>query len=79
MCASESCLRFGRLEVDPGSRRVRVDFEERPLTSYQLDLLLALARHPGRVLSRDQLMELVKGVDGEAFDRSIRIVACREG
>ncbi len=74
---AESSLRFGRLEIDPGSRRVRVDGAERPLTSFQLDLLLALARHPGRVLSRDQLMELVKGTDGEAFDRSIDVHVSR--
>ena len=43
------------------------------LTSYQFALLLALAEHPGRVLSREQLMDLVKGEQLEAFDRSIDV------
>ena len=43
------------------------------LTAYQFDLLLVLARHAGRVLSRDSLMELLKGEPIEAFDRSIDV------
>jgi two-component system phosphate regulon response regulator OmpR len=66
-------LRFGRLEIDPGARAVRLDGEERALTSYQFDLLVALAEHAGRVLSREQLMDLVKGAELEAFDRSIDV------
>jgi len=66
-------LRFGRLEIDAGSRSVRIDGEERALTSYQFDLLLVLARHAGRILSREQLMDLVRGEELEAFDRSIDV------
>ena len=66
-------LRFGRLEIDPGSRQVRIDGEARPMTSYQFDLLAALATHAGRVLSRDQILDLVKGEELEAFDRSIDV------
>ncbi|MBL8698686.1 MAG: response regulator transcription factor [Alphaproteobacteria bacterium] len=66
-------LRFGRLEIDRGSRRVRLDGAEKPLTSHQFDLLVALAEHAGRVVSRDQLMDLVKGESLEAFDRSIDV------
>jgi hypothetical protein len=43
------------------------------LTAYQFDLLLVLARHAGRVLSRDALMDLLKGEPLEAFDRSIDV------
>jgi DNA-binding response OmpR family regulator len=50
-----------------------VDGEERDVTSRQLDLLLAMARNPGRVLSRDFLMDAVKGEPLEAFDRSIDV------
>ncbi len=53
-------LRFGRIEIDVGARQVRLDGEERPLTGYQFELLLALAQHAGRVMSRDALMDLVK-------------------
>jgi two-component system phosphate regulon response regulator OmpR len=66
-------LRFGQLEIDEGARAVRVRGEEKPLTSYQFDLLAAFAAHAGRVLSRDQLLDLVKGAELEAFDRSIDV------
>jgi two-component system, OmpR family, phosphate regulon response regulator OmpR len=43
------------------------------LTSYQFALLDALASHAGRVMSRDALMDLLKGVALEAFDRSVDV------
>ncbi len=70
-------LRFGRLEIDAASRLVRLDGEERVLTSYQFDLLVALARHAGRVLSRDRLLDLVRGEEAAAFDRSIDVHVSR--
>ena len=66
-------MRFGRLEIDPDGRMVRVDGVERMMTAYQFDLLLALARNAGRVMSRERLMDLVKGEALEAFDRSIDV------
>jgi len=66
-------LRFGRLEIDHGAREVRLDGEIRALTSHQFELLLILARHAGRVMSRDALMELAKNERLEAFDRSIDV------
>lgn len=66
-------LRFGRLEIDRDARLVRIEGEERPLTAYQFDLLVAMAEHPGRVLSREFLMDQVKGESLEAFDRSIDV------
>ena len=66
-------LRFGRLEIDKGARSVRVDGEDEPLTGYQFTLLLALAERAGRVLSRDALMDLMKGEKLEAFDRSVDV------
>ena len=68
-----SSLRFGRLEIDRDARVARVDGEVRALTSYQFDLLCALAENPGRVMSRDTLMNWVRGHDIEAFDRSIDV------
>ena len=70
-------LRFGRLEIDKGARVVRVDGEERPLTSYQFAILLVLAERAGRVLSRDALMDLLKGEKLEAFDRSVDVHVSR--
>ena len=66
-------LRFGRLAIERAARRVLVDGEERPLTGHQFDLLCALAESAGRVLSRDQLMDRVRGEALEAFDRSIDV------
>jgi DNA-binding response OmpR family regulator len=69
--ARTATLRFGRLEIDCGARVVRVDGEERRLTSYQFELLCALAANAGRVMSREALMDRMRGEDLEAFDRSI--------
>ena len=64
---------FGRLTIDRAARRVLVDGEERSLTGHQFDLLCALAESAGRVLSREQLMDRVRGEALEAFDRSIDV------
>jgi len=70
-------LRFGRLEMDRDARAVRIDGKEKSLTSYQFALLVALAENAGRVLSREALMDLVKGESLEAFDRSIDVHVSR--
>jgi two-component system phosphate regulon response regulator OmpR len=70
-------LRIGRLEIDPGSRSARIDGRDCAMTSYQFDLLVAMAENAGRVLSRDQLMEMVRGEELEAFDRSIDVHVSR--
>ena len=70
-------LRFGRLDIDRDARVVRVDGAERALTSHQFDLLCALADSAGRVLSRDTLMNRVRGEGLEAFDRSIDVHVSR--
>ncbi len=70
--AARPLLRFGRLEIDREARGVRLDGRERPLTGHQFDLLPALAENAGRVLSREALMERVRGDALEAFDRSHR-------
>jgi len=70
-------LRFGRLEIDVDARQVRLDGETRSLTSYQFALLLVLARHAGRVMSRDSIMDHLKNERFEAFDRSIDVHVSR--
>jgi DNA-binding response OmpR family regulator len=70
-------LRFGRLEIDVGARQTRLDGEPRPLTSYQFALLLVLAQHAGRVMSRDAIMDAMQGGRWEAFDRSIDVHVSR--
>lgn len=66
-------LRFGSLEIDRDARTVTVTGRVAELTSYQFDLLVALAERAGRVLTRDQIMEVVRGRELEAFDRSIDV------
>ena len=75
--AASRVLRFGRLEIDRDARSVRVDGAERLLTAHQFALLQALAERAGRVLSRDALMDLVRGEALEAFDRSIDVHVSR--
>jgi two-component system phosphate regulon response regulator OmpR len=75
--APSDVLRFGRLEIDRDARRVRVDGAERALTGHQFSLLVALAERAGRVLSREALMDLVRGEELEAFDRSIDVHVSR--
>ena len=70
-------LRFGRLEIDRDARAVRLDGEARALTGFQFALLVALAENAGRVLSREVLMDLLKGEPLEAFDRSIDVHVSR--
>jgi DNA-binding response OmpR family regulator len=71
--ASQNVLRFGSLTIDRDARTVNVANQACELTSYQFDLLVALAERAGRVLTRDQIMEAVRGRELEAFDRSIDV------
>jgi DNA-binding response OmpR family regulator len=52
-------IRFGSLTIDPSAHRVTLDGEELALTQREFDLLVFLARHPGRAFSREELMEQV--------------------
>ena len=70
---TQPILRFGSLDIDRDARIVSLAGKEVDLTSYQFDLLLAVAERAGRVLTRDQIMEAVRGRELEAFDRSIDV------
>jgi two-component system phosphate regulon response regulator OmpR len=70
---SAEVLRFGRLEIDLGERTARLDGNDCALTSHQFELLVVMARHAGRVMTRDQIMDALKGHPMEAFDRSIDV------
>ncbi len=69
----DEVLTFGRLEVDLGARQARLAGQPCDLTSHQFELLTVLAKSPGRVLTRDQIMDSLKGHPLEAFDRSIDV------
>ena len=71
--AAAAIARFGSLSIDPNTRSVRINDSACELTAYQFDLLSALAQRAGRVLTREQIMEAVRGRELEAFDRSIDV------
>jgi two-component system, OmpR family, phosphate regulon response regulator OmpR len=75
--SSTELLRFGRLEIDRAARTARLDGQDRALTSYQFDLLWTLATNAGRVMSRDALMDKLRGHEAEAFDRSLDVHVSR--
>ena len=65
-------IRFEGWWLDLGRRELKApDGSEIALTTGEFDLLTAFATHPGRVLNRDQLMDLTRGRQWEAIDRSI--------
>ncbi len=70
---SSDTLTFGRLVIDQAAREVRLAGALCDITSYQYDLLLALAERAGRVLTRELLIEQLKNQTLEAFDRSIDV------
>src|SRR6266566_4106302 len=70
--ATPARLRVGRLELDFAAREVTVSGKRRVLTHHEFELLATLARASGRVLSREQILDALKG-QAEAFDRSIDV------
>jgi two-component system phosphate regulon response regulator OmpR len=67
----------GGLVIDFGAREVTVDGVRVVLTSFEFELLALLARAQGRVLSRDQIMDALKGEELDSFDRSIDVHVSR--
>ena len=74
---AHNLARFGRLELDRDAMEARLDGKRCDLTAYQFQLLDALARGAGRVLTRDYLMRQLQGTDIEAFARSIDVHVSR--
>ena len=70
--ATPARLRVGRLELDFAAREVTVSGKRRVLTHHEFELLATLARASGRVLSREQILDTLKG-ESEPFDRSIDV------
>ncbi len=69
----KSLLRYGELTIDLDAREVAVAGRRPVLTSFEFELLRALAKSAGRVLSREHLMEALKGEEFDSFDRSIDV------
>ena len=75
---SEGRFASGGLVIDFAAREVLVDGARQNLTAHEFELLGALARNAGRVLSREQLLDLIKGgAADEAFDRSVDVHVSR--
>jgi len=66
-------LQIGEITIDPSSMRITVAGREVAVTSYEFEILKVLAERAGRVLSREQLLDLARGGAEEAFERSIDI------
>ena len=70
---AQRAVEVGDLLLDPAAREATLGGRALDLTGYEFSLLYAMASRAGRVLSREQLMELAKGSSDEAFDRSIDV------
>jgi DNA-binding response OmpR family regulator len=70
-------LEVGPLAIDPVAMSVTLRGEPIVLTANEFTLIYALALRPGRVLDREQLLQLLHGAADEAFDRSIDVVVSR--
>jgi two-component system, OmpR family, alkaline phosphatase synthesis response regulator PhoP len=64
-------VRAGAVTIEVPKRRVTVEGEDVALTATEFDLLLALARHPGRIYTRAQLLDAIHGVSFSSYERSI--------
>jgi len=71
-------LRFADYVFEPAARRLcRIDGSDVPLLTGDFELLQAFVEHPMRVLTRDQLMDWIKGRSWDALDRSIDVAISR--
>jgi DNA-binding response OmpR family regulator len=69
--------RFGRLTIDPNKRIAMLDQTKIELTTNEFTALWLLARHPGQVLDRDRILQELRGIDSDAFNRSVDITMSR--
>ena len=74
---TDEVVKFGEFELDLGTRVLRKNGEPVPLTTGEFAVLKAFARHPRQPLSRDKLMEMARGREYEAFDRSLDVQVSR--
>lgn len=75
--SARGIFHFGPFSLDPHARTLSRGNEDIPLTAGEFNLLLIFVEHPNRVLSRDSLMDLLKGYERAPFDRSIDVRVTR--
>ncbi|MPY90702.1 MAG: response regulator [Luteitalea sp.] len=73
----EEIVRVGSLEVNWTTRSASLNGRALALTTAEFEILGLLVRNRGRVLSRDRIMEAMRGVDWDAYDRSIDVLVSR--
>ena len=73
----DELLQFGELEIDVPKHKVQLRGEAVQLTTTEFIALTFLARNPGRVLDRDQILDELKGIEADAFNRTVDIVMSR--
>jgi DNA-binding response OmpR family regulator len=74
---AQNNFRFGAFVLNPDSRDLHKNGSNVPLTAGEFNLLRIFIEHPNRVLSRDTLMDLLKGYERSPFDRSIDVRVTR--
>ncbi|MBA3459870.1 MAG: response regulator transcription factor [Deltaproteobacteria bacterium] len=74
---AQQTIQVGELVLDPQRMSVTLDGKAIDVTAYEFSILRALAQRPGRVLSREQLLDLAKGSAELSFDRSIDVHVSR--
>ena len=75
--ANRGRIEFDRLQIDVDKRVVEVDGDRAGLTSMEYELLLILARRPGKTLSRDDILAELRGIDAAILTRSVDIMISR--
>lgn len=70
-------IRYRGLSVDLKRHTITVDGEFREITTTEFKVLSLLIKHPGRVFSRDALMDSLRGIEWEAYDRSVDVIISR--
>jgi two-component system response regulator RstA len=70
-------VRVGNIELNLATRSARLRGASLPLSGAEFELLSLLARNRGRILSRDRILEEIRGLDWDCFDRSIDVLVSR--
>lgn len=73
----DGTLNFTGLEINPERRTAMLDGDELELTTMEFQLLALLARNPGKVFSRDDILNGLRGIDAQLFSRSVDILVSR--
>ncbi len=74
---AEDSVQIGALKVSWGTRSAYLNGNDLELTTAEFELLALLVRNRGRVLTRDRIMDAIRGIDWEAYDRSIDVLVSR--